>query len=135
MHPSILSFTKDKRMHLSRSEASNTTDPVKALYKQVEAMEKQNGCSQRRGSFTKRSLTRMYFERWGLLAPPPEKASFPKDLPTLLFPQGYYTSPIASVQLAACWRAGVQETVIYHIENKTLRYMTHVTLTQLIKKI
>src|SRR5207302_11292866 len=30
-------------------------------------------CSQGRGSFIKRSTTRMYFERWGLLAPPPER--------------------------------------------------------------
>jgi len=53
----------------------------------------------------------MYFKRWGLLAPPPEKASFPKNLLALLFLQEYYTSPITSVQHAAFWRAGVQETV------------------------
>jgi hypothetical protein len=53
----------------------------------------------------------MYFERWGLLASPPGKVSFLKNILALLFPHGYYTSPIASVQHAAYWRAGVQETV------------------------
>jgi len=48
--------------------------------------------------------TRMYFERWGLLAPPPEKASFQKNITALLFPRG--TIPH---QLLACKvrRAGV----------------------------
>jgi hypothetical protein len=40
------------------------------------------------------------------------KASLPKKSACSAFPTpGYYTSPIASVQHAACWRAGVQETV------------------------
>jgi hypothetical protein len=52
----------------------------------------------------------MYFERWGLLAPPPGKASFEKDLLALLSLRQYYTSPIASVQHAAFRHAGVQET-------------------------
>jgi hypothetical protein len=39
------------------------------------------------------------------------KASFEKDLFALLSPHQYYTSPIASVQRAAYWRSGVQETV------------------------
>jgi len=52
----------------------------------------------------------MYFERWDLLAPPHGKVSIPKNMLAQLFQRGYYTSPIASVQLAACWRAGVQET-------------------------
>jgi hypothetical protein len=52
----------------------------------------------------------MYFERWGLLTPPPGKASVPKNLFAQLSPQGYYTPEMTSVQLAAFWRAGVQET-------------------------
>jgi hypothetical protein len=53
----------------------------------------------------------MYFERWGLLTPPIEKSERSKDLLTHLSQQEYYTSPITSMQRAACWRAGVQETV------------------------
>jgi hypothetical protein len=39
-----------------------------------------------------RDPTSMYFERWGLLAPPPGKASFLKNLPALLFPQRHYST-------------------------------------------
>jgi hypothetical protein len=55
----------------------------------------------------------MYFERWGLLAPPPGKASVPKTILLCFSRQRYYTLLIASVQHAACRRAGVQETNTY----------------------
>jgi len=47
--------------------------------------------------------TAMYFERWGLLAPPPGKVSTPKNLLALL-------SLLAILYLANCRRAtcGVQ---------------------------
>jgi hypothetical protein len=43
VHPSIESFTKEKRMHLSRSKASDKMNLLKAVYKWVEAKEKQKG--------------------------------------------------------------------------------------------
>jgi len=57
-----------------------------------------------------RDPTTMYFERWGLLAPPPEKASFEKDLPALLSPQRYYNTTTRGVPAQAFRRSGVQET-------------------------
>ena len=43
------------------------------------------------------------------------KVSFSTNLPAQLPRQRYYTSPIASVQLAAFGRTGVQETVpLFH---------------------
>ena len=53
----------------------------------------------------------MYFERWGLLAPPPGKASLPKDLPAQLFPQEYSSTRAEGVQHLAYGRSGVQETM------------------------
>jgi len=98
-------------MHLSKNKASDKGNPLKAVYKRLEAMEKKNGCSQRRGSFTKRSLTRMYFERWGLLAPPPRKVSFPK-ICLLNFPNvDIITQTYKGVPPTAFGRAGVQEAV------------------------
>jgi len=40
MHPSIQSFTKEMQMHLSRSRASDKINPLKAVYRRFEAMEK-----------------------------------------------------------------------------------------------
>jgi hypothetical protein len=42
MHPFIRSFTKEKWMQLSRSKASDNMNLLKAVYKWVEAKEKQN---------------------------------------------------------------------------------------------
>ena len=38
-------------MHLSRSKASDKADMLKAVHKRLEAKEKKNGCSQKRGSY------------------------------------------------------------------------------------
>ena len=50
----------------------------------------------------------MYFKRWGLLAPPPGKASFLKDLPALLSPYKYYASNGQEVTSYGVRSAGVQ---------------------------
>jgi hypothetical protein len=50
----------------------------------------------------------MYLERWGLLAPPPEKSEPLKNLPALLFPTEtlYLTNcQRATCGVQACWRA------------------------------
>jgi hypothetical protein len=74
-------------------------------------------CSQGRGSFIKRSTTTMYFKRWGLLAPPPGKVSFLKNILALLSPHGYYSTTVRGVQHAAYRRAGVQEAITCTIYN------------------
>jgi len=43
MHPFIQSFTKEKRMYLNRSQASDKINQLKAVYRQVEAEKKKNG--------------------------------------------------------------------------------------------
>ena len=50
----------------------------------------------------------MYFERWGLLAPPPGKVNSPKNRPALLFPQGYYSTMRRENTTSGVRRAGVQ---------------------------
>jgi hypothetical protein len=67
----------------------------------------------------------MYFERWGLLAPPLRKSElFKKNLLAHVSQQGYYTSRMTSVQLAAFRRAGVQEAIVLTIKSPdTLYYL------------
>ena len=73
----------------------------------------------------------MYFERWGLLAPPPEKATVTFPLDTLYHKKKRRAS-------LACWRSGVQETVprfdstrrhsLDTIDNNT-RFILNITTT------
>jgi hypothetical protein len=52
----------------------------------------------------------MYFERWGLLAPPSGKRASLKDMSALLPHMSTIPQPVTSVQRLAYGRAGVQET-------------------------
>jgi len=56
------------------------------------------------------STTAMYFERWGLLAPPFRESVFEGYVVSAL-PHLCYSSHVSGVQHQASWRAGVQETV------------------------
>ena len=65
-------------IHNRDKKLSDKINLLKALYKRVKAMEKKNSMKLEARKLHKADPTRMYFERWGLLAPPPGKAAFQK---------------------------------------------------------
>ena len=91
-------------MKPTRHKASEKERALRAVYKGLEADGKKKDEARSEEATEMRDPTRMYFERWGLLAPPPERQLL-ASLTTK------YSTTTRRRARSAFRRAGVQETV------------------------